>query len=214
MCVCHRKFVVQYFYVRIKYFWRSCTTYKPVKFSLLLLYRWWCHFDDDNYVNIDLLLDILSKYDWRKDFYLGKPSVIDESEVTIWFYIFVVNKLSGFKFTLQVRPFFLYSNIYFSCTWVYFNGFRYLSAPFYGNLYSLIKSLGQIQEQNSPISVCSRWDWGLHIEVVERENVSTLQVSKSNICPSMFVENIPSIQWSILIRNSCFIVTENFRNGH
>lgn len=37
--------------------------------------RWFCHFDDDNYVNVPLLLDFLRKYDYRKDQYLGRPSV-------------------------------------------------------------------------------------------------------------------------------------------
>ncbi|ODM89307.1 Fringe glycosyltransferase [Orchesella cincta] len=36
---------------------------------------WFCHFDDDNYVNVPALLDLLSKYDHKEDWYLGKPSL-------------------------------------------------------------------------------------------------------------------------------------------
>uniref|UniRef100_H2ZF15 Fringe-like glycosyltransferase domain-containing protein n=1 Tax=Ciona savignyi TaxID=51511 RepID=H2ZF15_CIOSA len=37
--------------------------------------RWWCHVDDDNYVNVQLLVKLLEKLDWRKDVYLGRQSV-------------------------------------------------------------------------------------------------------------------------------------------
>ncbi|KRX94008.1 Fringe glycosyltransferase, partial [Trichinella pseudospiralis] len=36
--------------------------------------NWFCHFDDDNYVNVPLLKKLLSKYNPDKDWYLGKPS--------------------------------------------------------------------------------------------------------------------------------------------
>lgn len=39
------------------------------------MFRWFCHFDDDNYVNVPALLDLLSKYDHKEDWYLGKPSI-------------------------------------------------------------------------------------------------------------------------------------------
>lgn len=38
-------------------------------------FKWFCHFDDDNYVNIPRLVDLLSSYDSRDDWYLGKPSI-------------------------------------------------------------------------------------------------------------------------------------------
>lgn len=37
--------------------------------------RWWCHFDDDNYVNIGQLVRTLADYDPLQDWYLGKPSI-------------------------------------------------------------------------------------------------------------------------------------------
>eukprot|EP00096_Caligus_rogercresseyi_P013435 TRINITY_DN6081_c0_g1_i2.p1 TRINITY_DN6081_c0_g1~~TRINITY_DN6081_c0_g1_i2.p1 ORF type:complete len:325 (+),score=57.13 TRINITY_DN6081_c0_g1_i2:121-1095(+) len=37
--------------------------------------KWFCHFDDDNYVNVFALLRELKKYDHREDWYLGKPSL-------------------------------------------------------------------------------------------------------------------------------------------
>uniref|UniRef100_A0A915HN79 Fringe n=1 Tax=Romanomermis culicivorax TaxID=13658 RepID=A0A915HN79_ROMCU len=35
---------------------------------------WFCHFDDDNYVNVPKLMQTLSKFDSKRDFYLGKTS--------------------------------------------------------------------------------------------------------------------------------------------
>lgn len=37
--------------------------------------RWWCHFDDDNYVNVVQLVRSLAEYDPLLDWYLGKPSI-------------------------------------------------------------------------------------------------------------------------------------------
>lgn len=37
--------------------------------------RWWCHFDDDNYVNVPQLVTTLADYDPQQDWYLGKPSI-------------------------------------------------------------------------------------------------------------------------------------------
>lgn len=37
-------------------------------------FRWFCHFDDDNYVNIQRLQQFLSDYDASLDWYIGKPS--------------------------------------------------------------------------------------------------------------------------------------------
>lgn len=37
--------------------------------------RWFCHFDDDNYVNIPRLVHFLGDYNPREDWYLGKPSI-------------------------------------------------------------------------------------------------------------------------------------------
>ena len=37
--------------------------------------KWFCHFDDDNYVNVPRLLKLLDNYSPREDWYLGKPSI-------------------------------------------------------------------------------------------------------------------------------------------
>lgn len=47
----------------------------------LPIFRWWCHFDDDVYVNTELLTDLLRQYTWNEDVYLGKPSVKYKREV-------------------------------------------------------------------------------------------------------------------------------------
>ena len=38
-------------------------------------HKWFCHFDDDNYVNVARLVELLQFYDHRDDWYLGKPSI-------------------------------------------------------------------------------------------------------------------------------------------
>merc|ERR1719367_816782 len=43
--------------------------------------KWFCHFDDDNYVNVPRLVDKLSQFDHRKDWYLGKPSIPEPLEI-------------------------------------------------------------------------------------------------------------------------------------
>ncbi|KAK6170600.1 hypothetical protein SNE40_018957 [Patella caerulea] len=37
--------------------------------------RWFCHVDDDTYVNIPQLVKLVKKYDHTQDWYLGKPSL-------------------------------------------------------------------------------------------------------------------------------------------
>ena len=37
--------------------------------------RWFCHFDDDNYVNLPNLVALLQNYNHSEDWYLGKPSL-------------------------------------------------------------------------------------------------------------------------------------------
>lgn len=47
-----------------------------ITFILLLLFvRWFCHVDDDNYVNPDGLLSLLSTFPQDGDIYVGKPSL-------------------------------------------------------------------------------------------------------------------------------------------
>lgn len=37
--------------------------------------RWFCHVDDDNYVNVRALLRLLASYPPTQDIYIGKPSL-------------------------------------------------------------------------------------------------------------------------------------------
>ena len=43
--------------------------------------RWFCHFDDDQYVNIKMLYDTLLQYDSNEDYYLGRSSIEKEIEI-------------------------------------------------------------------------------------------------------------------------------------
>lgn len=37
--------------------------------------RWFCHVDDDNYVNVDALLNLLSQFHHSEEVYVGRPSI-------------------------------------------------------------------------------------------------------------------------------------------
>ncbi|XP_013924648.1 PREDICTED: beta-1,3-N-acetylglucosaminyltransferase radical fringe [Thamnophis sirtalis] len=37
--------------------------------------KWFCHVDDDNYVNVRMLVKLLSSYAHTQDIYIGKPSL-------------------------------------------------------------------------------------------------------------------------------------------
>lgn len=43
--------------------------------------KWFCHFDDDNYVNIPRLVGLLRQYHPLEDWYLGKPSIKQPLEI-------------------------------------------------------------------------------------------------------------------------------------
>lgn len=56
--------------------------------------RWFCHFDDDNYVNVKQLTTLLQDYNPQEDWYLGKistniPIIVDDrkrgKKVSFWF---------------------------------------------------------------------------------------------------------------------------------
>lgn len=49
--------------------------------STLFICRWFCHFDDDNYVNIPKLVELLNSYNPDGDWYLGKPSIASPLEI-------------------------------------------------------------------------------------------------------------------------------------
>ncbi|KAK2817325.1 hypothetical protein Q5P01_025516 [Channa striata] len=44
--------------------------------------KWFCHVDDDNYLNVDALLRLLSQYGSTQDVYIGRPSLERPIEAT------------------------------------------------------------------------------------------------------------------------------------
>ena len=79
--------------MRLGFFWypdrkMSVLTFLVSKFFLLqtflfsyFSFRWFCHFDDDNYVNVPTLVKTLRNFNPHKDVYLGKPSLLKAMEV-------------------------------------------------------------------------------------------------------------------------------------
>ncbi|XP_064477940.1 fringe glycosyltransferase-like [Ornithodoros turicata] len=56
--------------------------------------KWFCHFDDDNYVNVPRLVSLLQQYNPVEEWYLGKPSIRQplqilsrdtQKNITFWF---------------------------------------------------------------------------------------------------------------------------------
>ncbi len=43
--------------------------------NFLFLSRWFCHLDDDNYLNVKQLYNFLEKYNPTKSYYFGKKSL-------------------------------------------------------------------------------------------------------------------------------------------
>ena len=43
--------------------------------------QWWCHFDDDNFVNVMSLSQLLQQYDPARPWYLGKTSTAYPLEI-------------------------------------------------------------------------------------------------------------------------------------
>uniref|UniRef100_A0A336KVH2 CSON000197 protein n=1 Tax=Culicoides sonorensis TaxID=179676 RepID=A0A336KVH2_CULSO len=58
-----------------------CKMGKEFDFFMSSGKKWWCHFDDDNYVNVPRLVSILSEYSASQEWYLGKPSISSPLEI-------------------------------------------------------------------------------------------------------------------------------------
>ncbi|XP_039442795.1 fringe glycosyltransferase [Culex pipiens pallens] len=58
-----------------------CKMGKEFEFFLDSAKKWWCHFDDDNYVNVPRLVKLLDDYSPTQDWYLGKPSISSPLEI-------------------------------------------------------------------------------------------------------------------------------------
>jgi len=59
----------------------SCKMQAEFDMFLLSDKRWFCHFDDDQYVNVLALEDKLRTFDSNQDWYLGKPSIEKPLEI-------------------------------------------------------------------------------------------------------------------------------------
>ena len=51
-----------------------CKMEKEFEYFLSSGRQWWCHFDDDNFVNVDSLSGLLGRHDPGLPWYLGKTS--------------------------------------------------------------------------------------------------------------------------------------------
>lgn len=62
---------------------------KYTRASLIFPCRWFCHFDDDVYVNIPMLIDTLSKYKPSQEkVYIGRwPLAVEEIQVPKRFFL-------------------------------------------------------------------------------------------------------------------------------
>ncbi|XP_055327518.1 fringe glycosyltransferase-like [Paramacrobiotus metropolitanus] len=59
-----------------------CKMAMELDFFSSLNKKWFCHFDDDNYVNVWNLLDMLRGYDYTGQWYLGKTSIKAPIEIS------------------------------------------------------------------------------------------------------------------------------------
>ena len=51
-----------------------CKMEKEFEYFLKSHKQWWCHFDDDNFVNVESLAQLLQRHDPGLPWYLGKTS--------------------------------------------------------------------------------------------------------------------------------------------
>ncbi|XP_013190010.2 LOW QUALITY PROTEIN: fringe glycosyltransferase [Amyelois transitella] len=64
--------------------------------------KWFCHFDDDNYVNVPRLVKILQNYNHQEDWYLGRTSVSKPVKIfkkptnKLWFSFWFATGGAGF----------------------------------------------------------------------------------------------------------------------
>ena len=71
--------------------------------------RWWCHFDDDNYVHISQLILLLKRYSSSKIAYLGKPSTARPLEI---FDDSAMHSVRNHEFKCVENKEFIYLNIF------------------------------------------------------------------------------------------------------
>ena len=71
-------FILFLFYFFYYFFYLIIIFVFPSLFS-----RWFCHFDDDNYVNVHTLVKTLKKFNPLENVYLGRPSLTKAMEVMV-----------------------------------------------------------------------------------------------------------------------------------
>ena len=50
----------------------------------ILCCRWFCHVDDDNYVNVPVLVHTLQHYHHTADWYIGRTSIAHPFKIHLW----------------------------------------------------------------------------------------------------------------------------------
>ena len=58
---------------------------------ILFSFQWYCHFDDDMYVNVPELSNLLQQYDPGKPYYIGSTDDLK----------YIVSTLSVYRLTMQ-----------------------------------------------------------------------------------------------------------------
>ena len=61
----------------------NCKMEKEIETFLKNKAKWWCHWDDDNYVNVNELRKFLEKFDSEKSWYIGRASLDHPLEQTL-----------------------------------------------------------------------------------------------------------------------------------
>ena len=172
-------------------------------------YRWWCHFDDDNYVHVIRLSHLLNSYSPDQPVYLGKPSTARPIE--IWDQNAPKVKMIGNIMESMTSAFFLFSN----STQLRKNSFEGSHQRDSKHLFRQLKitTFFFVSEYVSFL-VCYWWSRVLHFKNIGFENGTIYCVSitkmilfskkekkRKYICSYIFMVNQGKIS---LLFNSCF----------
>ena len=72
--------------------------------------KWWCHVDDDNYVNRDVIMRVLSRYDAdNDDVYIGRASWVKPIPLRLVYKflcdVIIVQVVVNFSFIISFKKF-------------------------------------------------------------------------------------------------------------